>query len=293
MLKFVYRIVGALWTFAGVAILLASLPLKEVRLSISDLMVSRLPWLAGAQALPSPLAQFGANDLMAIAFGLFCMFYGIGLLTLRSWARTVGIAFHMAAGVCLAVVTLLVYLRLAPPDQVTPLAQDVMTALGLSGALALLLVALGFQMSAPAATDAFMGALPALPHPTPVKCPTCGGNLDLAKARCPKCDTELDEPRSPKRARLVDVQTGREYAVSLRKLNRVGREMPGLEIQLDNRSVSGDHASIEYHQGHFYLHAHDDTFGTYVNGRATRESEIKHDDVIKFGQAEYRFVVEY
>jgi hypothetical protein len=213
---------------------------------------------------------------------------------LRSWARTVGIAFHIVMGVCLAAVTLVLYLRLTPPGQATPLVASLAAAiLGLGGILSVLLVGLGFQMSTSASTDAFLGPLPALPKPAPVKCPTCGGSLDLAKARCPKCDAELDEPRSPKIAKLADEHSGKEYAISLRKLNRVGREMPGFEIQLDHRSISGDHASIEYHRGHFYLHAHDDTFGTYVNGRGTRESEIKHNDVVKFGQAEFRFIVEY
>ncbi|MCL5999654.1 MAG: FHA domain-containing protein [Chloroflexi bacterium] len=294
VLRFVYRFLGVLWAFVGIAILIAQLPLMAVRSWLSRLIVTNLPRLADVFDLQSVSLVLGAREVAAIALGVFCVFFGLGLLTLRSWARTVGIAFHVAIGACLAALALVLYARLAPPDQATRLTESVATTvLAAGGTLSVLLVALGFQMSASASTDAFMGQLPALPKTVPAKCPTCGGPLDLTKARCPKCDTELDVPRSPKRAKLVDAQAGREYTVSLRKLNRVGREMPGFEIQPENRSVSGDHASIEYHQGHFYLHAHDDTFGTFVNGRSTRECEIKHNDVIQFGQAEFRFVVEY
>lgn len=279
---------GAVWTSVGTLLVLATVLSVFGRAQFQRFLVSGLPQVEAA--LTPVLGQ--APSMLLFLAGLvaaaFSVFFGLGLLTLRSWARTVGVACNIAAGVCLAALTAMVAARL--PGQ--PLAPATVAAVLLGAVSAAALIAFGFLLGASTALAVYLGATPALPRPAPARCPTCGGNLDLNLARCPRCDAGADHPTQPKRARLVESGGGKEYPVSLRKLNRVGHGTPGLEIALDHRSVSGHHADIEYHDGRFYLHAQDETQGTAVNQRPVRESEIRNNDVITFGQAEYRFVVD-
>jgi hypothetical protein len=294
-LRFAHRFAGAAWMLTGGL-------LAAVAAAAIVAWPGAARWLlAGLPQIDAALAPLMAQDApLAPALGAFLLIFaaysallGAGLLSLRGWARALGISFSLVTGACLAAITALLYLRLtavAPPADFTPATT---AALALSAVTAAASFAFGFVMSAPASLAATQGAPPAPPAPVTARCPTCGGTLDLARARCPKCDADQAHPLEPKRARLAALDGGQEHLVSLRKVNQIGRQAPGLEIRLEHPSVSGHHASLEYHQGRFYLHAQEDTFGTFINQRRSRDAEIRHGDVIGFGQAEYRFLVDY
>jgi len=95
----------------------------------------------------------------------------------------------------------------------------------------------------------------------------------------------------PSKPRLVDLTTGKEYPVStVRALTYIGRENPEASLQFDDSTVSKDHAVIEYTDGSFFLHARQDTNGTFVNNEKIRDKEIVHNDIIRFGRVQVKFI---
>ena len=294
-LRFAYRFVGLLWVMIGVISLIIAIGFLLAGVALESFVQTQIPelsFLFGPSLRIMPTLQ----QTLGILLGLFCIVFGSALFGLRSWSRTVGVAVNSTLGACVAAITIALFLQMQRPgfaDSAMPQWLSVVTLL-IGGGLAVGLVWVGYHLSTPTAMDAFFGFLPKLPAMKPVKCPTCGGALNLDKALCPKCDAEDEAPTAPLRAKLVQAQTGAEYIVSTRRPTRIGRDTPGYEIQIDDRTVSGEHAMIEYLEGHFYLHAQKDTNGTYVNdlGRRIRDVEIKNGDVIAFGQAQFRFITE-
>ena len=294
-LRFAYRFVGLLWVMIGVVGLLISIGFLLAGVALDSFMRVQFPeltFLFGPSLRVMPTFQ----QTLGILLGLFCIVFGSALFGLQSWSRTVGVAVNITLGACVAAVTIAFFLQMQRSGLVSSAMPEWLSVatLLIGGGLAIGLIWVGYHLSTPTAMDAFFGFLPKLPPMQPVKCPTCGGTLNLDKALCPKCDAEDEAPTAPLRAKLIQVQTGQEYLVSTRRQTRVGRETPGFEIQIGDRTVSGEHAMIEYLEGHFYLHALKDTNGTYVNdlGRRIRDVEIKNGDVIAFGQAQFRFITE-
>ncbi len=289
ILQFAHRLMGAMWIFAGAAVVLVAGVSVAASEQLWQIALGDVPQIQAALQLAFERGPSIVMILAGLITGAYMIFVGTGLLMLRGWARLIALASNTTIGACLAALTASIVMYIPAGQMMTPTTLIV----GVSGVSACAMLAFSVLLSTQAASSLFAEPAPALPKTPAVKCPTCGGALDLARARCPKCDTEMERPIEPKRARLVEAKTGKEHIVSLRKLNRIGRDAPNLEIALEHRSVSGNHASIEYHQGRFYLHAHDDTFGTFVNQRRTRDAEIHHNDVLTFGQAEFRFIVDY
>lgn len=69
----------------------------------------------------------------------------------------------------------------------------------------------------------------------------------------------------------------------------IGRD-EGMTIQLPDVSVSRNHATVVYESGLFVVHDNGSANGTFVNGQQTRRQELKHHDVLRFG--EYVFLVD-
>jgi len=79
---------------------------------------------------------------------------------------------------------------------------------------------------------------------------------------------------------------------------RIGR-VPGSDIQLDDVTVSGEHALITvspsvYMEGLLDVHIEDQgsTNGTIVNGRPSKRHMLKHGDIAKIGNHEFAFIDE-
>jgi hypothetical protein len=295
MTRLLFRFLGSLWLTVGSILAIISLGYILLYQAINNFFLGLLPpqLIEIANQLLGDVAP-GFQQAVGIIFGLFCFFIGFALLTLRPWARTIGMVFHMAIGFCLAALTVLLFFVMRMPGTLANLIpQEWSIYVLLVGlVLALAMVCAGIFLSLPVAVEAFSGFIPTPPPMPPVKCPTCGGSMNLREANCPKCDAEVTDV--PNRARLVSQPGGKEYPVSTRRQTRIGRDMPDLEVSVDDVSVSGDHAWIEFVDGHFYLHARKDTNGTYVNDttRRVRDMEIRNNDLIVFGRAQFRFVVE-
>jgi pSer/pThr/pTyr-binding forkhead associated (FHA) protein len=81
----------------------------------------------------------------------------------------------------------------------------------------------------------------------------------------------------------------REYLLALGRVT-LGRSS-GNDIVLNEPVVSGEHAVILV-ETEALITDLDSTNGTYLNGQSIRKSPLKHNDVIKIGSHELRFVDE-
>ena len=102
-------------------------------------------------------------------------------------------------------------------------------------------------------------------------------------------------------AKLIHTVEGamyREYSLEKGKLT-IGRDIDN-DIQLDDDAVSSHHAEIAvkpsmYMQGLLDVWAHDldSTNGTIVNGKKVKKHMLKHDDVVKIGTHQFKYVDEH
>jgi hypothetical protein len=198
--RFFFRLTGILWLLFGLTIFGISIAFMLLFEAVNAMILAQAPELS---SILSPLlSRFspGVQQVAGTLFGSFCLFIGVGLVSLRTWARTVGIVFNITMGACLAVLTLTLYVYMTTPgllSMVIPSNWPTYEVI-IGAVLAVGLMVTGFLLSMPWAMDAFSGFTPVLPPLPPVKCPTCGGVLDLEKGRCPHCDAEVPpRPRAP------------------------------------------------------------------------------------------------
>ena len=292
VLRVIYRFVGMNWVilgslafFMGASYIITSFSHNNLLQDILPVELIKLfsPLVAG---LPPAF-----EVILVLLVGLFFILYGIGLVSLRSWARVIGISFHFSASLIFLCLVLILSNSMLPLFQNTTTGKLTYWVLGLVIPLAFLV--LGFQLSSNKAIETFSGQVPTSPAIAPVFCPTCGSAMNVEKARCPICDSEVDLP-TPKHAYLVHIGTKKEIPVSTRHNTRIGRDTKGYEINLEEPSVSSEHAFIEYVEGHFFIHAIKDTNGIFVNDLSTRvkDKEIRDGDLIALGRAQFRFSVE-
>jgi predicted component of type VI protein secretion system len=62
----------------------------------------------------------------------------------------------------------------------------------------------------------------------------------------------------------------------------VGR-LPGSILQIDDASVSSNHAEIHFEDNHFFIRDSGSTNGTFVNGVKTETAMLNHGDELRFG----------
>lgn len=62
----------------------------------------------------------------------------------------------------------------------------------------------------------------------------------------------------------------------------VGR-LPGNILQIDDASVSSNHAEILFEDNHFFIRDTGSTNGTFVNGVKTETAMLNHGDELRFG----------
>lgn len=294
--RILYRILGGFWIFLGVLILGVSLGYILSMSVMDNFMKNDLPEVA---AILGPLLRAYSPTLQHISgllFSAFCLVMGSGMITSQNWARTVGVAFHMVMGICLLALMVTFYVAMnqlgSTMSKIPELARNLLLILGVLFAIGLIVV--GYLFSTDDAMRAF--AKVAVPSAAGVKvlCPTCNEPMDLARGLCPRCDFGDGIPVVPIRAHLIDAISGKDHLVSTRLITHIGREQQGYEIQLTDPSVSHEHAWIEFANGLFFLHADNDTNGTFVNDMNVRirDTEVKNGDLISFGKAQFRFKVD-
>jgi hypothetical protein len=292
-----YRIVGTVLLAAGAFILLFSFIGLVAQIELYQYLSTSSPsFVAVLEPIMGRIAPI-IQQLLGLLFAVFCLMMGYGLLTMKSWARSIGVAFFCCLAIAGFALTLMLFLQLvAVQSSIT--ARIVVLMLGL--ALSVGMGVFGMHLNSLRAVDAFSSSV-TVPGKASLKqelCPTCGGKLDMNKAQCPKCDAP-DGGLPPRRGRLIDEETGREYIVGVRQPTYIGREgiwpkdapVINLNDPEVHSTVSGRHAYIEYFKG-FHLHAEDDSLGTYVNDERVRDAEIKDDDTLTFGNASLTFKVD-
>ncbi len=96
---------------------------------------------------------------------------------------------------------------------------------------------------------------------------------------------------------IVDGNVIREHALK-GGLLRIGRN-PGNDLQPDNNSVSGNHASISLTASTYLDDTQEATIedlgstnGTLVNGKAVKKQLLKHGDMIAMGSLSLKFIDE-
>ena len=70
----------------------------------------------------------------------------------------------------------------------------------------------------------------------------------------------------------------------------IGRN-PGNDIQIDDQTVSGSHAYIQFQEGAFYIFDNQSTNGTFVNQKKITEYKLNPNDQIKLGSAVIEFIL--
>ena len=81
----------------------------------------------------------------------------------------------------------------------------------------------------------------------------------------------------------------REFTLT-KERTTIGRK-PSNDIQLDDATVSGQHAAVQLLQ-HAYVEDLGSTNGTFLNGKQINKRMLNHGDVIKIGQHEFKFIEE-
>ncbi|MGB0035833.1 MAG: FHA domain-containing protein [Candidatus Acidiferrales bacterium] len=82
-------------------------------------------------------------------------------------------------------------------------------------------------------------------------------------------------------------QKGEDFKVREGK-NIVGSG-PDAQIVIRDSTVSGQHASLRYEEGKFFLTDLDSSNGTYLNDKKVAREELKDNDVLRFGEITVKF----
>ncbi len=97
---------------------------------------------------------------------------------------------------------------------------------------------------------------------------------------------------------VVDGANVREYPLN-EGVFKIGRNVDN-SIQLDDDAVSGYNTEIavkpsQYMEGQhdYWLKDLQSTNGTKVNGKRTKKCMLKHDDVVKVGTHQFKFIDEH
>jgi len=297
-----YRTIGGIWVAIAIIVLIVSLvylvSFNIAKNPLNNFFLNQMPVFSEIvqgfirDASPTLL------EFLGLLFAAFMIYFGSAMSSLKGWARTVGIVFHIAMGAVIAMLAFTIYDRtkMSLVLQELGVVEYVPVLILIIGlVLGAFFIGLGFQMGSHTALEAFAGVQPQAVGMPVVNCPTCGEPLDVQNERCPRCDVDGGETVNPSSARLMDLENNIEYMVSVRKPVRIGREggdgNDDYEILLPYAEISSDHAMIEFTNGVFIIHAHKDLNFTYVNDVQLRDSIIKSGDVIGFGPRRFRFEV--
>lgn len=91
----------------------------------------------------------------------------------------------------------------------------------------------------------------------------------------------------PKLVLTNDNAVIREYPLDKERIS-VGRK-PHNDIQMDDPTVSGDHAVFLVLQ-HVYVEDRNSTNGVLLNGKKVSRRQLNHGDVVQIGRHEFKFV---
>ncbi len=285
---FLFKLLGSGWLTLGL-----------LCLTLVGLQVNGLNWGEQVeQALsgnPAALWRTFYHPLIAIvllAWGAICIVLGWSLVRLVNWARPLAQAMHLLLAVYL-VIALIVGSTIAPEAKEF-LIFGVLLLMGDLG--------LAYPLRGRQASEVF-SQIPLRTAPVVSRhCEFCGAALDVRTGRCPECEPAIktnprlvdEEHQKPALvAQLISLDDGTIYPLSSQRPTFVGRELSRNDVNLSNPTVSRQHARIEYsvQNSRYTLIAIQDTNGTFVNDKMTRQHPLRDGDEVRFGRAKFRFHV--
>jgi hypothetical protein len=269
-------IIAALFFIAGALMILIGLYVLAVP----------LPWIPG---LTSYQVTIGIG---AIVVGGATIAAGWGLWTLQNWGRITAVVL-LGLGAVSALTTgvgLLMGINLAGYPLYFP---------G-PGIVALLLAGIGawslWYLLKSEVADVFYGvalapvpptASTAPPPPTPAPAPS----VPRSPARPRRQPTVSVDAQPAPEAWLVlrtGTRAGKQFGLR-RGRNTVGRDPSQADIVLEDETVSGEHARVQFEQGQFYITDLASTNGTYINNKRVQRQLLMDGDLVRFGSAELVF----
>lgn len=228
------------------------------------------------------------GELSILALGLAACVGGVGLLMKRGWAQGVTASTHALLCVYTLAILPLAYSR---SQTSWPICAFVLGLVGIANAILALL------MSSATVSKALSWLPLQTVYVQTSHCVFCGAPLDPQTETCPHCEAipgivrEHLDSETP-RASLVNDEIGVQFPIASPGKTRIGRELDENEINLNNPTVSRNHAWIEYQGGHFVLYANDDVNGTFVNEQRVRRHVLSDGDQVRLGRMRFRFVIE-
>ena len=229
-----------------------------------------------------------------IAIGLFLVVFGWAVIWRHSWAQTLLVPAHLLFGTYALVGWIAAYaLQADGSGPQTRWAPGPLVFL----ALALLNGGISLLLSNISTTEALSWLPLQTAAITPMRCEFCGASLDPQTGLCPECEqippiAAREAEQRSLRARLVSMDDDTTFWLDPNARTRIGRGLTGNDINLDNPTVSRQHAQIAYQEGRFVLTALNDANGTFVNQARVRERSLNDGDQVRFGRARFRFVVD-
>lgn len=251
-------------------------PLRALPVSISpeaDTLLSALllpPW----------------SELAAGAAGIALILCGMGLLLQRGWVRIVLVTTHsvMAGGSLIGWMAVWL-LQQTPETRWWPGPVIALALTVLHGGLA-------FWLNSLDMAELFAW----LPLQTTVvasgQCEFCHQELDPQTGQCPHCAHLPESSGDMLTARLIRIQDDASFWLNPGRETLIGRGSLQNDINLNNPTVSRQHARINYEAGQFVLTALHDSNGTWVNDTQVRQQALRSGDEIRLGRARFRFVIE-
>ena len=262
--------------------------------------------LSGLLALATPIPvvdpltsmvasyQIGIGIVALVAGGLGIA-TGWGLWTLQDWGRIVAIVLlalgaisNLVSGVSMLVGVNVQGIRLSYPG---------------TGVASLFLAGVGgwliWYLSKPDIAMAFRGGpapvplLPTMPAAPPPPAPTVPQPppAPAPSARAPRQPTVPIGMQPAPEGWLVlrsGARTGQQFGLK-RGRNAVGRDPSRADIVLDDETISGEHARIQFEQGQFYAYDLASTNGTYINNRRIQRQLLMDGDMVRFGNVQLVF----
>lgn len=216
------------------------------------------------QVVYFPYAQY-----VFLLLGVFAIFWGFSLIQKQSWARIVGAVLNGLGAFYILALLIVV----APLDEVTRVRWWIV----LIGTLIVAYFSyMAYNLLRSETQRAFAKRFY---HPDDVDLPQSKESQRVAK---PAASSPQDQT-APELARLIPAEEGREAFIIRERLVTIGRERSHLVLDLQDTSISRQHATICLDGGQFVLEDRSRN-GTTVNGK-----RIKNDKTVLTDGAEILF----
>jgi hypothetical protein len=284
----VFRLLGSGWLILG----LVCLALSGSQIGGTDWAGRVTGALSGDAATLWHVFHHPLIAIVLLVWGAMCIVLGWDLIRLMNWAQPLARAMHLLLAVYFLV-------ALTAGAAIAPKASGfiVVNSLLLTANLGL-----GYVLRGRLAGEVF-SYIPLRTTPiVPRRCEFCGSSLNMQTDRCPECEPAIKtgpRPAAGERekpalvAQFVSLDDDTIYLLSSQRPTFVGRALSRNDINLNNPTVSRQHARVEYdvQNSRYVLIAMQDVNGTFVNDRLIRQRPLCDGDKLRFGRAKFRFQV--